>query len=115
MFGKRHENEKAQGLIIIITLLRSSAQLGPEQAVGVRSTSLAPQEEGVVGILDGGGGPCFTLAFLRRLGNFQPNSSGLTCALLLIILRRHGADPTGFGVSGSLESTDSGEVATGSL
>lgn len=55
------------------------------------------------------------LSFQEGLGDFQSDSGGLTSALLLITLSRRGSDPTGFLVSGSLESTDSGEVATGSL
>lgn len=76
---------------------------------------LAPEEEGAVSILHGGGGPCFTLAFRRDWEIFGLILGGLTCALLLIVLNRHGSDPTGFLVSGSLESTDPGEVLTGSL
>ena len=55
------------------------------------------------------------LSFQERLGDFQSDSGSLTCALLLIILSRHGSDPTGFLVSGSPESTDPGKVAAGPL
>jgi len=95
MFGKCHENEKAQDVVVIITALRCSAQHAP---------TLALETEGAVSISGGGDRPCFTLAFRRDWEIFD--EGGLTCALSLVILSSHGSDPTGILVSGSVESTE---------